>query len=182
MGRVVGSRIDRVDAQGKHLLIGFDDGLTLHTHLRMNGSWHRYRPGERWRRSPSRAVCVIEVPDAVAVCFDAPMVELIETRALAIHPALAALGPDLLAPTPTSTRAVGRLRRSRATRHAGGGGAAGPAGAGRSGQRLPQRAPVGSVAIPVRAAWQMSTTETLRAPGRDGAPRCCVPTGTRLTA
>src|SRR4029078_5442265 len=55
MGRVVGSRIERVDAQGKHLLIGFDVGLTLHTHLRMNGSWHRYRPGEPWRRSPARA-------------------------------------------------------------------------------------------------------------------------------
>ena len=110
MGRVVGTRIDRVDAQGKHLLIGFDVGLTLHTHLRMNGSWHRYRPGERWRRSPARAVCVIEVPDAVAVCFDAPVVELLDTRALAIHPALAALGPDLLAPEPGIAGALDRLR------------------------------------------------------------------------
>ena len=63
MGRVVGSRVDRVDSLGKHLLIGFDDGLSLHTHLGMNGSWHRYRPGERWRRSPARAVCVIEDRD-----------------------------------------------------------------------------------------------------------------------
>ncbi len=110
MGRVVGSRIDRVVAQGKHLLIGFDVGLTLHTHLRMNGSWHRYRPGEPWRRSPARAVCVIEVPDAVAVCFDAPVVELLDTRALAIHPALAALGPDLLAVMPDIAGALDRLR------------------------------------------------------------------------
>ncbi len=110
MGRVVGSRIDRVAAQGKHLLIGFDVGLTLHTHLRMHGSWHRYRPGELWRRSPARAVCVIEVPDAVAVCFDAPVVELIDTRALAIHPALAGLGPDLLAASPDITGAIDRLR------------------------------------------------------------------------
>src|SRR5262245_64526510 len=86
--RVVGSQVDRVEAQGKHLLIGFGNGLTLHTHLRVNGSWHRYRTGERWRRSPARAVAVIEVPDGVAVCFDAPTVELMETRALAIHPAL----------------------------------------------------------------------------------------------
>ena len=28
----------------------------------MEGSWHRYRPGERWRRSPTRAVAVLEVP------------------------------------------------------------------------------------------------------------------------
>ena len=101
MDRVVPSTIDRVDSVGKHLLIGFDAGLTLHTHLRMNGSWHRYRPGEPWRRSPARAVCVVEVPGAVAVCFDAPVVELIETRALSLHPALAALGPILPSRNPT---------------------------------------------------------------------------------
>jgi endonuclease VIII len=112
MERVVGSRIERVAAHGKHLLVDFDSGLSLHTHLRMNGSWHRYRPGERWRRSPARAVCVIEVPDAVAVCFDAPVVELLETRALAIHPVLTALGPDLLAPAPDLAAALERLRAS----------------------------------------------------------------------
>ena len=64
---------------GKHLLIGFSNGLTLHTHLAMNGEWHRYRPGERWRRAPSRAVAVIETERQVAVCFDAPTVELIDT-------------------------------------------------------------------------------------------------------
>jgi endonuclease-8 len=94
--RVVGSTIESVEAQGKNLLIRFDNGLELRTHLRMNGSWHRYRPGERWRRSPSRARLVLEVPGAVAVCFDAPVVELFETRAAAIHPTLRALGPDLL--------------------------------------------------------------------------------------
>jgi endonuclease-8 len=109
LGRVVGSRVDRVEAVGKHLLIGFDVGLTLHTHMRMEGSWHRYRPGERWRRSPARAVAVLEVPDAVAVCFDAPVVELLETRALPLHPALAGLGPDLLADEPDLDGAVSRL-------------------------------------------------------------------------
>ncbi len=110
LGRVVGSTIDRVDAVGKHLLIGFDDGLTLHTHLRMNGSWHRYRPGETWRRSPARAVAVVEVQGAVAVCFDAPVVELLETRALRLHPALAALGPDLIEAEPDVGTALARLR------------------------------------------------------------------------
>ncbi|MEA2622834.1 MAG: endonuclease [Chloroflexota bacterium] len=109
LGRTVGSRVERVESQGKHLLIGFDNGLTLHTHLRMHGSWHRYRSGERWQRSPSRAVAVIEVPGAVAVCFDAPTVELLDTRALALHPGLAALGPDLVAPEPDLAAAVARL-------------------------------------------------------------------------
>jgi endonuclease-8 len=101
--------VDRVDSVGKHLLIGFDDGLSLHTHLGMNGSWHRYRPGERWRRSPARAVCVIETPTAVAVCFDAPVAELLETRALGLHPVLARLGPDLIVPEPDVTTALQRL-------------------------------------------------------------------------
>jgi endonuclease-8 len=92
--RLAGSQVESVEARGKHLLIGFDNGLTLHTHLGLVGSWHRYRPGERWRRAPARAAAVIETPVSVAVCFDPMTVELIETRALPLHPALAKLGPD----------------------------------------------------------------------------------------
>jgi endonuclease-8 len=117
--RVVGATVIAVEAVGKNLLIRFDNGLELRTHLRMNGSWRRYRPGERWRRPASRARLVLEVPGAVAVCFDAPVVELFETRAEAIHPALAGLGPDLLAADygpASATEAHRRLREpSRAT-------------------------------------------------------------------
>ena len=98
VGRVIGATVTGVEAVGKNLLIRFDNGLELRTHMRMNGSWHRYRPGERWRRPPARAVVVLEVPGAVAVCFDAPVIELFETRTEAIHPTLARLGPDLLSP------------------------------------------------------------------------------------
>ncbi len=116
LGRTVGSRVDLVEARGKHLLIGFDNGLTLHTHLQMHGSWHRYRAGEAWKRPASRAVAVIEVPGAIAVCFDAPTVELLDSRALEIHPTLSKLGPDLLAPGPALDEAVRRLSApSRAT-------------------------------------------------------------------
>ena len=79
--RIVGATVDAVDAVGKNLLIRFDNGLELRTHLRLHGSWHRYRPGEPWRRPAGRAVLVLEVESAVAVCFDAPVVELLETRA-----------------------------------------------------------------------------------------------------
>ena len=95
---LVGATIVSVDSLGKHLLIRFDSGLELRTHLGMRGSWHRYSLAEPWRRPPSRARLVLEVPGAVAVCFDAPTVELFEARAESIHPVLAALGPDLLAP------------------------------------------------------------------------------------
>lgn len=109
LGHAVGSRVEGVESVGKHLLIAFSNGLSLHTHLRMNGSWHRYRRDERWRRSPARAVAVIEVPDAVAVCFDAPTVELLDSRVIGLHPALTALGPDLLAPEPNLEEAIRRL-------------------------------------------------------------------------
>ena len=108
--RVVGKRVDAVEAQGKNLLIRFDGGLELRTHLRMNGSWHRYRPGERWRRPPARARLVLEVDGAVAVCFDAPVVELFETRAEPVHPTLSTLGPDLLSPDFDAAEAHRRLR------------------------------------------------------------------------
>jgi endonuclease VIII len=108
--RVIGKRVDAVEAQGKNLLIRFDGGLELRTHLRMNGSWHRYRPGERWRRPPGRARLVLEVDGAVAVCFDAPVVELFETRTERVHPTLSALGPDLLKPDFDAAEAHRRLR------------------------------------------------------------------------
>jgi endonuclease-8 len=91
-------------------LIRFDNGLEIRTHLRMNGSWHRYRPGERWRRPAGRARLVIEVPGAVAVCFDAPVVELLEVRAESLHPSLGQLGPDLLDPQFDADEALRRLR------------------------------------------------------------------------
>lgn len=110
IGRVVGATITDVDSVGKNLLIRFDNGLEIRTHLRMNGSWHRYRPGETWRRPPSRARLVLEVPGAVAVCFDAPVVELFEQRTESLHPSLSRLGPDLLDPAFDAAEALRRLR------------------------------------------------------------------------
>jgi endonuclease-8 len=109
--------VTSVRAQGKHLLIAFEGGLTLHTHLQMHGGWHAYRPGEPWKKSPGSARVVIEVADAaepdvpvaVAVCFAAPVVELLED--VAAHPRLAALGPDLCRPDADLADAVARLDR-----------------------------------------------------------------------
>ncbi len=107
---LAGRRIVAVEALGKNLLIRLEDGLAIRTHLGMHGTWHRYRPGERWHRAPARARLVLEVEGAVAVCFDAPTVELLEQRAERIHPPLASLGPDLLAPDADEDEAVRRLR------------------------------------------------------------------------
>ena len=112
LDKVVGQTVHSVEARGKHLLIGFSNGLTLHSHLGLHGQWHRYRPGERWRRSPSRAVAVVETPSAVAVAFDAPTVELVDTRALAIHRGVAHLGPDIARDDFDAETALAAIRHS----------------------------------------------------------------------
>lgn len=107
-----GTSITDVRARGKHLLIGFGDGHVLHTHMRMNGSWHLARPGERWRAPRGSARAVIETPALVAVCFRAPVVELLTDREVDRHPVLAALGPDLCLPDPDLDDILGRLERT----------------------------------------------------------------------
>ena len=90
-----GRVIERIESHGKHLEIVWDDGLTLHTHMRMSGSWHLYRSGEQWRRPSRQMRVVIEVHDWVAVCFNAPVVETFRHFDRHRHPGFGALGPDL---------------------------------------------------------------------------------------
>ena len=107
----VGTEITRIEARGKHLLLHTGDGLIVHTHLRMTGSWHLYRPRERWRKSARSARVVLGVEDAVAVCFAVPVVEVLDARGLLRHPALRRLGPDLCEPDADIDEAVRRLGR-----------------------------------------------------------------------
>ena len=107
---VVGRRVEDVSSVGKHCLVRFTDDLVLRTHCRMHGAWHLYRPGERWQRAPHRMRVRIDVPDFVAVAFDVPVAELRTGAALARDPALAKLGPDLLADGFDPAEAVRRAR------------------------------------------------------------------------
>jgi endonuclease VIII len=92
-----GQTVAAVEARGKHLLIWFDPSdLALHSHMRMRGSWHLYRPGERWRRPRASARIAIETDEWVAVCFGAPVCDLLTRRQVERHPVLSALGPDAL--------------------------------------------------------------------------------------
>jgi endonuclease-8 len=109
--RVIGSRVTAVEPLGKHMVIRFDNGLALHTHLRMGGTWHRYAPGERWKLPAWRARVVLEVSEHVIVCFNAPVAELMADRAVDLHPALQALGPDLLSDDFDPQEAFRRLRQ-----------------------------------------------------------------------
>jgi endonuclease-8 len=94
-----GTIIDAVEAVGKHLVIRFAGGTTLRTHMRMTGSWHLYRTGERWQKPAHLARAVVEVDGWTAVCFAAPVVELESAPASAAN--LAHLGPDLTSSTIT---------------------------------------------------------------------------------
>jgi endonuclease-8 len=112
-GRVLAA----VRARGKHLLLEFDNGRSLHSHLRMTGAWHVYRASEAWRRSESSAWLVLGAGDLSAVQFGGPVLELLDRGRLALHPALRDLGPDLLDYDPQIPVAVGRARgRSPGTR------------------------------------------------------------------
>ena len=107
---LTGRTIERVVAAGKHLLMHFSGGLVLRTHMRMNGSWHIYRAGERWQRSRGDMRIVIATRDFVAVAFNVPIAEMIPARDLARHRELRQLGPDLLGPEFDAGEALGRLR------------------------------------------------------------------------
>jgi endonuclease VIII len=107
---IAGRTIEAVTARGKHLLMEFSGDLYLHTHMRMNGSWHIYKPGVRWQRPARDMRIVIAVQDALAVGFNIPVAEFLSSRELARHSDLSALGPDLLGPSFDEVDARRRIR------------------------------------------------------------------------
>ena len=92
---VAGRTIERVESNGKHLEVEWDDGVVLHTHLKRSGCWHLYRSDEPWRRPSSQLRASIEVPGWVAACFNTPVVETYREPDLSRHPGFGGLGPDV---------------------------------------------------------------------------------------
>jgi len=111
---LVGRAITKITAQGKNLLVFFEEGSVLHVHLRMNGVMHLYPTGPNaavFRRSRRQAVVILTVPGWTAVCYDAPTVRLLRARDLPVDRRLAALGPDLLGESFDEDEALARLRQ-----------------------------------------------------------------------
>ncbi|MFJ6652593.1 DNA-formamidopyrimidine glycosylase family protein [Microbacterium sp. NPDC091313] len=110
--RLDGMRIESFDTRGKHLLTRFSGGESLHTHLRMQGSWTVTAA----RRMPPRAVVDtvrvrMQLADGRTVWgIDLPVVELVPTDAEGA--VLAHLGPDPLRADWDADEAVRRLRRA----------------------------------------------------------------------
>lgn len=87
--------------RGKHLLLRLlspaGRPLTLHSHLRMDGSWRVYGPDERWRGGPAHQIrVVLRTAGAVAVGFHVHELALVPTADE--HRLVGHLGPDLLGP------------------------------------------------------------------------------------
>jgi endonuclease VIII len=102
-GRCVRQAVSR----GKHLLIRVDGGLTIHTHLRMDGSW-RIRPAGRYPPRDHRVRLVLENAEWQALGYLLGVVELLPTAAE--DRAVGHLGPDLLGADWDPAEAVRRLR------------------------------------------------------------------------
>lgn len=109
-----GLRIEDVEAVGKHLLIHFEGGLTLRTHLGMPGSWHLYPAGARWRKPRHLLRALVAVEGWEAVCFSAPQVQTYRRDrpggplGTALDP-IGHLGPDLCTPDVDLDAAVARF-------------------------------------------------------------------------
>jgi endonuclease VIII len=80
---ITGQSVDNVESRGKWLLIHFSGGATLATHMLMNGSWHLYPRGERWRRPARDMRIVLENREYQAVAFTVPVARIYTAQALA---------------------------------------------------------------------------------------------------
>jgi len=105
---LAGQVVREVVPKGKHLLFRTDAGVTLHTHFKMEGVWHLYRPGERWRGPDFQVRAVLRTERWVAVGFRLAICELLPTERE--HEVVGHLGPDVLGSDWDLEEAARRLR------------------------------------------------------------------------
>jgi endonuclease VIII len=101
-----GERVEEVVSRGKHLLTRIGE-FTVHTHLGMEGTWHIYRPGTRWRRPQWQARIVLANAEWETVGFQLRTVEVLPRTAE--DTVVGHLGPDLLGPGWDARLALERL-------------------------------------------------------------------------
>ena len=106
---LAGATVVETVSRGKHLLtrISGDQPVTLHTHLKMEGSWRVFRPGQRWSRPAHQARVVLSTAKVVATGFSLGIVELLATADE--ETVVGHLGPDLLGPDWDEQEALRRL-------------------------------------------------------------------------
>jgi endonuclease VIII len=99
--RLDGRRLEQVEAVGKNLLVHFEGGLVLRSHLRMNGRWRVERRGAARRGKPW---LVLRGADHEAVLWNGAVLELVGARGAP------RLGPDILGEPPDFETMLARLR------------------------------------------------------------------------
>jgi endonuclease-8 len=113
---VAGRVIEKVEAQGKWLLMYFSGDLVLVTHMLMSGSWHIYKTGEKWWLPRKAMRVLIEVDGWQAVAFNVPVAEFHTAASLARKSSVPKLGPDVLSDSYTVDVGFEALR-ARAASH-----------------------------------------------------------------
>jgi len=103
-----GERVENVVSRGKHILHRIGE-YTLHTHLKMEGSWHIYAAGATWKRPAFQARAVVGTDAVTTVGFDLGVLELVPREAE--DDMVGHLGPDLLSPDWDPAEAATRLTR-----------------------------------------------------------------------
>jgi endonuclease-8 len=103
-----GELVHGVASRGKHLLMRIGD-FTLHSHLKMEGEWHLYRPGSAWRRPAFEARAVLSTEHYTAVGFALGITEVVPTADE--DSVVGYLGPDLLGPDWDAAEAERRLSK-----------------------------------------------------------------------
>ena len=114
--RLSGRAVRSVDAYGKHLFLRFEGGLTIHSHLRMTGSWRVYDRGSQYHRSPRSAWLRVRRGEREVVQFNGPVLELMTDSRTRLDQRIAGLGPDILAAELDERRIVRLLREDDPTR------------------------------------------------------------------
>jgi len=114
--RLSGRAVRSVDAYGKHLFLRFEGGLTIHSHLRMTGSWRVYDRGSQYHRSPRSAWLRVRRGEREVLQFNGPVLELMTDSRTRLDRRIAGLGPDILAPELDTARVLRRLREDDPTR------------------------------------------------------------------
>jgi len=107
---IPGRIVESVEAKGKWMSMRFSGGLTLLTHMLMSGSWHIYRPEEKWQR-PSRDMrIVIKTEKIWAVAFNVPVAEFHTNDTLRRRQGFRSLGQDVLDPDFDPAKSIAALR------------------------------------------------------------------------
>ncbi len=107
---VTGRTVEKVEAQGKWLLMHFSGDLILLTHMLMSGAWHIYRPGEAWQLRPIHMRIVVKTEKIWAVAFNVPIAEFHTADTLRHREGFRTLGQDVLAADFDPAHSVNSLR------------------------------------------------------------------------